>query len=91
MPEGKSLTPRQLDVLRLAALQNDEIARHLGISPHTVKNHFGDIATRLLGEHDPRRGYAKRTLLLALALKWGLISLDEVGTDLPEVDKCQSA
>ena len=42
------LTPRQLECLRLAATMTDkEIARHIGISPHTVSLHIGKAMRRL--------------------------------------------
>lgn len=47
--EVLALTPRQMEVLRLIArgLGNDRIAVHLGLSPHTVKNHVHNILDRL--------------------------------------------
>lgn len=41
------LTPRQLEILRLAGLSNREVARRLGISSHTVRNHWAAILHRL--------------------------------------------
>ena len=43
------LTPRQLDIVRLAArgAGNKEIAEALGITPHTVRNHLTQIFERL--------------------------------------------
>lgn len=44
-----TLTPRQMEVLRLIArgLGNEQIASHLVLSPHTVKNHVHNILERL--------------------------------------------
>jgi DNA-binding NarL/FixJ family response regulator len=44
-----SLTPRELEVLRLLArgLSNAELARHLTLSEATVKTHVGRILTKL--------------------------------------------
>jgi DNA-binding CsgD family transcriptional regulator len=44
-PAGPALTARELDVLRLLAwgLSNRLLARRLGISEKTVKNHLGSI------------------------------------------------
>ncbi len=44
-----SLSPRELDVLRLIArgLENSEIAELLSISPRTVKNHVSSILAKL--------------------------------------------
>ncbi len=45
----QSLTPREVEVLRMLAegLGNKEIALQLGISEHTVKFHVGSIFTKL--------------------------------------------
>lgn len=47
--EVLTLTPRQMEVLRLIArgLGNEAIACRLGLSPHTVKNHVHNILDRL--------------------------------------------
>ena len=48
-PPGASLTPRELEVLRLVGkgLANGEIARELYISEVTVKAHLGHVLTKL--------------------------------------------
>jgi two-component system, NarL family, nitrate/nitrite response regulator NarL len=48
-PGRKSLTQREVDVLRLLVdgLSNDEIARELHLSEATVKKHLGSIMTKL--------------------------------------------
>lgn len=49
LSSGAGLTARQIDILRLLAKgsSNKEIARLIGISPATVKNHVEAIFTRL--------------------------------------------
>lgn len=50
VPEGCPLTPRQLQVLRLAAIRgltHKEVGKELGMTEHTIKNHFMDILDRL--------------------------------------------
>ena len=68
------LTPRQIEVLRLATMTNRQIGARLWISHHTVKRHFTAIYERL-GIADG----AQRTRALIMAIKMGLIELDEVG------------
>ena len=48
-PMSPALTPRQLEIVRLAArgASNKEIAQALGIAPHTVKNHMALIFEKL--------------------------------------------
>lgn len=61
------LTARQLDVLRLLAqgLSNDEIARALVVSPHTVHRHVANIFTALdVGSRTAATAYAVRTGLV---------------------------
>jgi ATP/maltotriose-dependent transcriptional regulator MalT len=49
---GRTLTERELDVLRLAAdgLSNSEIAGSLALSVHTVHRHMANIRTKLGGD-----------------------------------------
>jgi len=65
--DAPSLTPRELEVLRLAAagLTNKEIARHLRIWLQTVKSHLHNVYTRL--------GVRTRRAAVAKALRLGLI------------------
>lgn len=49
MREATQLTPRERSVVVLVSdgLSNSAIAKHLGISPHTVKSHVGNIMEKL--------------------------------------------
>jgi DNA-binding NarL/FixJ family response regulator len=51
-----TLTPRQQEVARLVAkgLSDKRIAREVGLSLHTVRNHIQNAADRLPGD-GPRR------------------------------------
>lgn len=62
------LTPRQLDVIALVAegRTTEEIARHLELSPHTVKNYLERIYERL--------GARDRTQAVAMALREGILT-----------------
>jgi DNA-binding NarL/FixJ family response regulator len=64
-----TLTPRELDVLRLLArgLQNKEIAIELGITGRTTKFHVGSLLRKL--------GAGNRTEAVAIAAQRGLIRL----------------
>ncbi len=68
-PPAESLTPRELDVLKLMVegLTNKAIAARLHISDHTVKFHIGSILGKL--------GAASRTEAVTLAVRQGLIPL----------------
>ncbi|MBC8144707.1 MAG: response regulator transcription factor [bacterium] len=67
--DGISLTPRELEVIRLLAegLPNKLIADRLGISDHTVKFHVNAILSKL-GAHS-------RTEAVTRAARGGLITL----------------
>jgi DNA-binding NarL/FixJ family response regulator len=62
-----SLTGREREVLALVGvgLSNDDIARHLVVSPHTVKTHVNRTMTKM-GAHD-------RAQLVVIAYETGLI------------------
>ena len=62
------LTPRELEVLQLAAEGDsvEEIARALVLSPGTVRTHLGSIYGKL--------GAKSRTGAVATALRQGLIA-----------------
>ncbi len=64
---GPSLTPREVDVLRLLVTgnSNPEIADLLYISPHTARTHVTNILAKL--------GVATRTAAAAIAVRDGLI------------------
>ncbi len=65
-----SLTPRELEVLRLVALgsQISDISSDLHISPHTVRNHIRNFRSKL--------GAATRLEAVVDALRLGLLKLD---------------
>lgn len=68
-PLVESLTPREIEVLRLVAagLGNKEIAGRLKISEHTVKFHVASLMGKL--------GAASRTEAVTLGIRHGLIMI----------------
>ena len=68
-PQGESLSPRELEVLRHVAdgSPNKAIARALSISETTVKTHLAHLFTKL--------GVDDRTAAVTVALDRGLIRL----------------
>ena len=68
-PSVETLTPREMDVLRLLAQgqQNKEIAAELSISQRTVKFHVSSIMGKL--------GAGNRTEAVAIAAQQGLVDL----------------
>jgi len=64
---SQRLTPRELEVLRLAAqgLSNQKIADHLVLSQHTIHRHMANILTRL--------GLPSRAAATAYAARHGLL------------------
>ena len=68
-PLVESLTPREIEVLRLVAagLGNKEIAGRLEISEHTVKFHVASLMGKL--------GAASRTEAVTLGIRHGLIMI----------------
>ncbi len=71
----EELSARELDVLKLIAkgFSNDEIARTLFISPHTVKNHVSNICRKM--------GMDDRTQVAITALRLGLVPLEKINGD----------
>ncbi len=71
--EVELLTPREIQVLRLAArgLSNKDIGSELGITVRTVKGHLLNIYTKMKVK--------SRTESVARALKEGWITLDDMG------------
>jgi len=67
-PPDSSLTPRELEVLKLVGrgLANGEIARELSISEVTVKAHLGHVLTKL--------GLRDRAAAIVYAFDTGLAS-----------------
>jgi DNA-binding NarL/FixJ family response regulator len=66
-PPDASLTPRELDVLKLVGrgLANAEIAQSLYISEVTVKAHLGHVLTKL--------GLRDRAAVIVYAFDTGLV------------------
>lgn len=71
----EELSARELDVLKLIAkgFSNDDIARTLFISPHTVKNHVSNIYRKM--------GMDDRTQVAITALRLGLVPLEKINGD----------
>ncbi|HYK86912.1 MAG TPA: response regulator transcription factor [Ktedonobacteraceae bacterium] len=67
-----ALSEREQEVLRQLALglTNREIAEAMTVSPETIKTHVGNILTKLHLAH--------RTQAVIYALKYGIISLDDI-------------
>jgi DNA-binding NarL/FixJ family response regulator len=67
MPVTKSLSPREIEILKLAAqgTSNKGIASILGISEQTTKNHISSILRKLKAEN--------RTHAVVLALEQNLV------------------
>lgn len=71
----EELSAREIDVLKLIAkgMTNEEIARTLFISPHTVKNHVSNIYRKM--------GLDDRTQVAITALRLGLVPLEKFPTE----------
>lgn len=73
------LSPRQEECLRLSATMSDkEIARHLGLSPHTVSQHIREATSRL---GVSRRKEALRALPANLSPPATGMAADTTGAD----------
>lgn len=85
LPADQPLSPRRLEILRLAAngRTSAEIARELWISEESVKSHM-QLAYRALGARD-------RANAVAIALVRGLIAPHEVELRAPGVHRGLSA
>jgi DNA-binding CsgD family transcriptional regulator len=70
-PERVRLSPRQIDCISLVALglSDFEIARHIGLSPGTVREYIETARQRY--------GVKRRTQLVLAAIRDGHMSLDE--------------
>ncbi len=75
-PLVDDLTPREIEVLKLIAAgrPNKEIARELGISEKTVKNHINNIFSKL--------HLYDRTQAMLYAIRKGLVRVDETQSPL---------
>jgi DNA-binding NarL/FixJ family response regulator len=65
-PKSSTLTPREIDILRLLAngLCNREIAKNLGLSEKTVRNRLSEILSKI--------GVSNRTQAALWAIENGL-------------------
>lgn len=70
--DAQTLSPRELEVLRLAArgIRNKEIAAALTMSVRTVQNHLSHIFNKL--------GVASRTEAVVIGLRNGWLALDDL-------------
>ncbi|MFK0156900.1 response regulator transcription factor [Streptomyces sp. NPDC090499] len=68
-PAGATLTPRELQVLRLVAqgLSNKQVSRQLQISEHGVKQLVGNVLAKL--------NCPNRTLAVVRAMEDGLLAV----------------
>ena len=73
--EAPDLTEREIDILQLLAhgLTNAQMADKLTISEETIKTHVSNLLSKF--------GYSHRLQVVVMALKMGIINLDEI--DLP--------
>ena len=81
---GVRLTPRCRQILCLAALSNQEIARKLGISAQTIKNHWSEVyrvlerIARERGMHGPWARSCKRAWAVWVAVNCHVIEVCEL-------------
>lgn len=64
------LTPKQLQVLKLAALTNRQAALMLGLNYQTIKHHYWS-------EINDRLGSTCKTDAVIVALRLGIVDLDD--------------
>jgi DNA-binding NarL/FixJ family response regulator len=78
------LTERQRQILCLCTLTRQQIAQRLGISPHTVKNHFTCIYARLGIVGNKKK--EKSIMALVKAIELGEIKMGDIHVP-PRVDR----
>lgn len=77
-----TLTKRELQVARHGTLTNAQIASELGISEHTVKNHWHHIYTKLgAAGLIPSKWSEKRILALKALKKLGVLEFEQLPID----------
>ncbi len=80
--KGSTLTPREIECLRIAAggFSNIEIAAAMGIHSDTVKFHLNSVSTKL--------GTSNRTGAVITALRRGLFQLQGIEVKGLTCQKC---
>ena len=73
IPEQLSVREREVLLLAAKGLSSKEVAKHLFISERTVQTHLASIYDKL--------GSRNKTEALLLALKYGVVTLEELLED----------